>query len=113
MKKTLIIIGIVIVVLIAALALLPVFFKQPLLEKTKSAINRNVNAKVEFADLKLSFFRNFPKLTAELVQVSVTGKDEFSSDTMLQVPSLRAKTSLGQLIRGEQMGIEEIILDRP
>lgn len=113
MKKALIIIGIVVVVLIAALVLLPVFFKQPLLEKTKSAINRNVNAEVEFADLNLSFFRNFPRLTVELEQVSVRGKDEFSSDTMLLVPSLRAKTSLAQLFKGEQMGIEEIVLDNP
>lgn len=113
MKKVLIIIGIILVVVIAALALLPVFFKQPLLEKTKTAINRNVNAEVEFKDLKLSLFRSFPKLTVELVGVSVKGQDEFSSDTLLWVPSLRARTSLAQLFKGEQTGIEEIILDRP
>ena len=113
MKKALIITGIVLAVLVLALALLPVIFKKPLLEKTKSAINKNVNAEVEFADLKLSFLRSFPRITVELIQVSVTGRGEFSNDTLLMVPSLRTKTSLGQIFGGDQMGIEEIVLDRP
>ena len=113
MKKVLIVTGIIVVVIIAALALLPVLFKQPLLEKAKSAINKNVNAEVEFADLKLSFFRSFPKITLELLQVKVTGRDEFSSDTLLLVPSLRTKTTLGQLFNKEQIGIDEIVFDRP
>ncbi len=113
MKKTLIITGIVIAVLILALALLPLLFKQTLIDKTKSVINNNVNADVEFADLKLSFIRNFPKITLELTEVSVTGRDEFKSDTLLQVASFRTKTTLGQLIGGGQMGVDEIILGQP
>ncbi len=113
MKKTLIITGIVIAVLILALALLPLLFKQTLIDKTKSVINKNVNADVEFADLKLSFIRNFPKITLELTEVSVIGRDEFQSDTLMNVASLRTKTSLGQLIGGGQIGIDEIILGQP
>jgi uncharacterized protein involved in outer membrane biogenesis len=63
MKKILIITGIVLVVLIGLLAVIPLFFKQTLIDKTKTTINRNVNATVEFADLKLSLLRNFPNLT--------------------------------------------------
>ncbi len=113
MKKVLIIIGILVALLLVTLAVVPLLFKGPLLEKTKTVINKNVNAEVEFADLKLSFFRNFPKITLELVQVSVTGRDEFRSDTLLMVPSVRTKTSLGQLFRQEQIGIEEIVLEQP
>src|SRR5690554_5021887 len=112
MKKALIITGIIIAVLILALAVIPVILKKPLLEKAKTAINQNVDAEVEFADLKLSFFCSFPKITVELVQVSVTGRGAFSNDTLLMVPSLRTKTGIGQLF-GDQMGIEEIVLDRP
>ena len=113
MKKTLIIIGIVLVVLIGLLAVIPLFFKQTLIDKTKTAINRNVNATVEFADLKLSLLRNFPNLTAELTHVSVTGIDEFRQDTLLSAPSLRTKMSIMQLFKKETMRVEEIILDRP
>lgn len=112
MKKALKVTGILIAVFILALAVLPVLLKKPLLEKAKTAINQNVDAEVEFADLKLSFFRSFPKITLELVQVSVTGRGPFSNDTLLIVPSLRTKTALGQLF-GDQIGIEEIVLDRP
>ncbi len=113
MKKILTITGVILLVLIAALALLPLIFKDTLIEKTKSAINQNINAEVEFADLKLSFLRNFPKITLELTQVNVTGRGEFRSDTLLAVPSIRTKTSLGQLLSKEGTGIEEIILERP
>ncbi|MGM0620414.1 MAG: AsmA family protein, partial [Bacteroidota bacterium] len=113
MKKTLIIIGIIVVLLIASLAAIPLFFKQTLMEKTKTTINKNVNAEVEFADLKLSLLRNFPKLTLELKDVLVTGKGEFQTDTLMAMPSLQANTPLGSLFNRDQIGIEEIILVSP
>jgi len=113
MKKILIIIGIVVVLLVATLAAIPLFFKQTLIEKAKTTINKNVNAEVEFADLKLSLLRSFPKVTLELVDVLVTGKGEFQNDTLFTAPSLRTKTALRQLFNKENIGIEEIILDRP
>jgi hypothetical protein len=113
MKKILIIIGVVLAVIIIALAVLPIIFKGPLIEKTKSAINENVNAEVDFSNLKLSIFRSFPKLMLELQDVSVTGKDEFSSDTLMTVSSLRVKTPLKQLFNMDNMAIEEIVLERP
>lgn len=113
MKKILIIIGIVIALLIATLAAIPLFFKQTLIEKAKITINKNVNAEVEFADLKLSLLRSFPKVTLELTEVMVTGKGEFQNDTLFTVPSLKTKTALRQLFNKENIGIEEIILDRP
>jgi hypothetical protein len=113
MKKALIITGIVLVSLIAILAVIPLFFKQTLIDKAKTTINNNVNAKVEFADLKLSFLRSFPKITLELTDVSVVGEGEFQSDTLLIVPSLRTKTPVRQLFNLESIAIEEIILERP
>jgi len=113
MKKILIIIAIVVAVLVAALAAIPLFFKQTLIEKAKITINENVNAEVEFSDLKLSLLRSFPKVSLELTDVLVVGKGEFRTDTLFTVPSLRTKTPLKELFRKENIGIEEIILDRP
>ena len=113
MKKIIIIAGIIIIILVALLAVTPLFFRQTLLDKTKIAINKNINAKVEFNDLNLSLLRNFPKLTLGLTDVIVTGKEEFLTDTLLSVESLRTKTSLCQLFNRENIGIEEIILIRP
>lgn len=113
MKRILIIVGIVIALLVAMLAAVPLFFKQTLIEKAKITINKNVNAKVEFADLKLSLLRSFPKVSLELTDVLVVGKGEFQTDTLFAVPSVRTKTALRQLFNKENMAIEEIILDRP
>jgi uncharacterized protein involved in outer membrane biogenesis len=113
MKRILIITGIFIAVVILLLAAIPLFFRQTLIEKTKTTINKNVNADVEFSDLKLSLLRNFPKFTLTLTDVLVTGKGEFQSDTLVSVPSLQARTSLYQLINKESIGIQEIILESP
>lgn len=113
MKKILIIIGIVVALLVVTLAAIPIFFKQTLMEKAKITINKNVNAKVEFTDLKLSLLRSFPKVSLELTDVLVVGKGEFQTDTLFAVPSLRTKTALRQLFNKENMAIEEIILVRP
>jgi uncharacterized protein involved in outer membrane biogenesis len=113
MKKIIIITGIIIIILVALLAVTPLFFRQTLLDKTKTTINKNINAKVEFNDLKLSLLRNFPKLTIELTNIIITGKKEFHNDTLLSVTSLRTKTSLNQLFNKEGIGIEEIIIIKP
>ena len=113
MKKILVIIGIIVFLLVATLVAIPLFFKQTLIERTKTTINKNVNAEVEFEDLKLSLLRSFPKVVLELTEVRITGKGEFQNDTLFTVPSLRTKTSLRQLFNKENIGIEEIILDRP
>ena len=113
MKKTIIIIAIVFLVIIGALAAIPLFFKNTLLEKTKTTINKQVNAEVDFDGFKLSLFKNFPKVTLELENVLVKGVEEFQQDTLLNVASLRAKMNLKQLFNKEGMSIEEIYLLNP
>jgi bifunctional DNase/RNase len=113
MKKTIIIIGILFLVLIGALAAVPLFFKNTLLEKTKTTINKQVNAEVNFDGFKLSLFKDFPKVTVQIENVRVTGVEEFQQDTLLNVASLRAKMNLKELFNKEGMSIEEIYLLRP
>ena len=113
MRRTILIIGIVVVVLLATLFSIPAFFKSALLEKTKSTINKQVNAEVEFADFNMSLFRNFPKITIEMSEVVISGREEFQLDTLLNVPFIRAKMSLLSLINKTGMSIEEIILIQP
>jgi len=113
MKKILIIIGVVVAVLLAALIAIPVFFKDAILDKTKTEINKNINANVEFGELKLSVFRNFPKVTVVVEDVVVTGKDDFQQDTLLNMKSAGLKMSLLSLFNAENRSIEEIELLKP
>ncbi len=113
MKKTIIIIGIILAVFLAALFLVPILFKDTLLEKTKTTINKNVNAQVEFDDIRLSFFRNFPKVTIVITDATITGKGEFQNDTLLDVSSVGLKMGLFSLIGSSEKSIDEIELNQP
>lgn len=113
MKKFIIILSIVVVVILGVLVAAPLLFKQKLLEATKSTINKNVNAKVEFADFHLSFFKHFPKVSLGLEDVVITGKGEFQADTLLRVSMLQASMGLKSLFSKSGRSIEEINLEQP
>ncbi|QGY46831.1 AsmA family protein [Maribellus comscasis] len=113
MKKTIIIILVVFFVVIGALAAIPLFFKNTLLEKTENTINKQVNAEISFDGFKLSLFRNFPKVTLQLENVLVIGVDEFQQDTLLNMAALRATMNLKELFNKEGMSIEEVYLLHP
>jgi hypothetical protein len=113
MKRVSLIIIIVIVVIIGGLVSIPYFFRQTLQEKTKTAINKQVNANVEFEGFNLSLFRSFPKVTIELQNVIITGKGEFQPDTLLTIANAKAKMSLRSLFKKSERSIEEINLDQP
>ena len=113
MKKIIIIIAIVLAVLIGAILAIPIFFKQNLLDATKSTINKYIDAEVEFADLKLSLFNNFPKATLKFKDILIIGKNEFENDTLLNVSFAKATMSLASLLKKSGISIEEITLEKP
>jgi len=113
MKKAVLIIIIVVAVIIGTLISIPIFFKQTILEKTKTTINKQLNAEVEFDGFKLSLFRNFPKVTIELKNVSITGIGEFQTDTLLAIEIARAKMNIMSLFKNSERSIEEINLIQP
>ncbi len=113
MKKTIIILSIIVVLFIGAILSIPLFFKKNLMEASKNTINKNFNAKIEFTDFKLSIFRNFPKATIALTDVTIVGENEFQTDTLLNVPLVTAKTSLASLFKKDGITIEEIIFEKP
>nr|WP_320021648.1 AsmA family protein [uncultured Draconibacterium sp.] len=112
MKRILVILLIVIVVLLGAVLAIPVFFKENILNTAKTTLNKQMDAEVEFTDLKLSLFKNFPKVTVELREVMIKGKEEFAQDTLLNVPRFSATMNLSSLFSSNR-SIEEIVLDNP
>ncbi len=113
MKKIITIVLIVVVVIVAALVAIPVFFKQDILDYAKTTLNKQLNAKVEVADLKLSLFREFPKLSLELRELSVTGGEgQFANDTLFSAAVLRTAVNIKTLFNPSDMQISEIVLDK-
>jgi vacuolar-type H+-ATPase subunit E/Vma4 len=76
-KRILLILFIFFVVLIGLAIALPIIYKDKIVEMTKEEINKTVNARVEFEDVSLSLFRDFPNFSFQLKNFEVTGKEEF------------------------------------
>lgn len=113
MKKLLKFLGIFFLVIIVLIISIPVLFKGQLLEVVQKEINKNVNAKVSFADFNLSIFSSFPSLTVSLEGLEVVGKDKFENDTLAKIKQLFADVNLSSVISGDTYEITRILIDEP
>ncbi len=113
LKKTLKIIGIIFILLIASAFLVPVLFKTKITNLVKQEINKNLTAKVDFSDVDISLFRHFPKVSVELNNLSIVGTGSFSSDTLVSAPSIDAAINLISFIKGSDMKIYSVDLQSP
>lgn len=113
LKKILKITGISLISLIALAFLVPILFKSQITNLVKRQINKSLNAKVDFKEVSLSLFRHFPKVSISLIDVSVVGKDDFASDTLISVKTLDASANLVSVIKGENINVYGIFLESP
>ena len=111
-KKTLKITGIVFAVLIVAAIIIPIAFKGKITRIIKEQINKNIAARVDFADVDLSLFRNFPRLSVALDSLRVTGVDEFAEDTLVSAQRINVALDLLSVF-GSEMKIHSIQVDEP
>lgn len=88
-------------------------FRGKIVSLVKAEINKNIEAKVDFKDVSISFFRHFPKVSIGLDQLQVTGMGYFSADTLLYAKRLDATVDIMSFIRGSEMSVYSIILDEP
>ena len=107
------IISIVLVLLVGLLFAAPFLFKSQIISFVKKQINNKINAKVDFADVNISFFRHFPKVAVAINQLQVTGLNEFSEDTLIAAKSIDAAVNFMSVIKGNNMTVYSVILDEP
>ena len=101
------------VVLIGLLVASTYIFRGKIISLIKSEINKNINAKVDFKEVDISFFRHFPKVSIGLDELQVTGAGVFAADTLLQAERLDATVDIMSFIRGKNMNIYSIYLQSP
>jgi len=97
--------------IIALMILIPYFFKDEILTKVKDEINKNVHAKVEFADVSLSLFKSFPDFNLGLHELSVIGIEKFDGDTLMYFKSFNVEVDLMSAIK-KNVVVKGIILDQ-
>ncbi|RZK59582.1 MAG: membrane assembly protein AsmA [Pedobacter sp.] len=113
LKKIAITIAISFFVLLAAAAVIPLFFKKEIVLKAKSAINDKVNAKVDFGEFDVSLISTFPNLGIKLRDITIVGTDSFATDTLANIKQLTLNLNLISVIKGKSYEINSIDLDEP
>lgn len=113
MKKVLKITGITFLVLLVLAFLVPVVFKKQIKALVKKEINKSLNAKVDFSDVKLSLFRHFPKVGIIVTDLSIVGLDEFAADTLIAAKTIDASAGLFSIIKGKDIKVSGLYFDSP
>ena len=114
MKKILKITGIAIAVLLLLLFLTPFIFKGQIKDLVLKTINENLNAKVAFADIDLSLFRNFPDATLSIQDLSIVNNAPFEGDTLAFGQEVVLEMSVMELFKGsgEPKKVDAISINR-
>ncbi|RLD43350.1 MAG: hypothetical protein DRI86_10165 [Bacteroidetes bacterium] len=112
MKKLIKITSIFIVLLIMAIIVTPFFFKDKITEIVKKEINNNVNAEVDFGDVSLTLFKNFPDFTFSINNLKIIGIDEFKNKTLFATKEISLTIDLGSVFSGEYE-LNKILLNKP
>ncbi len=111
LRKFLKIFLIVLVGLIGLLFASTYFFKGKLISLIKAEINKNINAKVDFKEVDISFFRHFPKVSIGLDELQVVGTGYFAADTLLFAERLDATIDIMSFFRGKNMHIYNVFVE--
>lgn len=99
MKKTLKIIGISLLIIIALLIASPFIFQSQIKDMVRNYINENVNAKVIFDDVNLSFISSFPQANVTLDNLTIANFAPFENDTLAKVDVLSLDMSVKELFK--------------
>lgn len=113
MKKILIGFAILLILLVAALAAIPYFYKDEIVAAIKTEANAGLNAKLDFADVDVSVFRNFPKLSVGLEKLLITGTGEFEGTNLIRCERFDVAVDLMSAISGNNLIIRELALEKP
>jgi len=100
MKKLFIVLGIILVLLVAAVVVLPIVLKEPITKAVKEEANRNLNATIDFKDVSISLIWSFPDLFVGVEELTIKGKDEFDGITLLYLKTLALDVDLMSAING-------------
>lgn len=112
-KKTLKIAGITLGILFLLLLLAPFLFQKQLIAALKKGLNDNLAAQVDFKDVSLSFFRQFPKVSVRIDSLRIVGRNDFAGDTLLQAAHVETALHFWSVVSGSNYRIYSVSVDAP
>ncbi len=114
-KKILIGFVILLVVLVAAAAILPIVFKDDIKAAIDKQLAKSINADMVFDvnNFSLTVFRNFPNITAEIKELGVFNRAPFEGEHLFVVDRLDIEINLADVLFGDQLRLKGITLVGP
>lgn len=99
LKKLLKITGITLLIIFFLLLAIPFAFQGQIKDMVKTFINNNVNAKVEFSDVSLSFIKSFPQAYVTVDDLVITNFEPFESETFATAKDIAFTMSVKELFK--------------
>ena len=88
--------------LVAGGFILTYFYKDEIVAKVKSDINKNVDATIDFGSVDLSFLRSFPDFNLQIKDLNITGKDEFEGITLVDAKNIELDLNVMSVINSDE-----------
>lgn len=105
---------IIFLVVIGALATIPLFFRDQVQAKIEEEINKNLDAVVSVSGVSLSLFSNFPDLTVCVEGFEVKGKNLFDKMTLASINELTLTIDLLSFFDSNRpWTIESVSINQP
>jgi hypothetical protein len=113
MKKALKILGVILLLLIAALVAIPFFLESKVDSIVQNYADENLNADLSFDDISLSLISSFPKAEVSVENLKIINRAPFEGETFVSAKALSFEMGLMQLFKGTEdpLIINEIIAD--
>lgn len=114
-KKAFLVLAVLLVLLIAAAAILPVVFKDDIKAAIDREIAKTVNADVVFDvhNFSLTVFRNFPNITAQVKELGVFNRAPFEGEYLFVVDRFDVEINLADVLFGDQIKVKGITMVKP
>ncbi len=112
MKRLLKILGLLLLGIIIALAMVPYLFKDEIIAAIEDYANQNINADLSFDDVSISILKSFPNASITLNDLSLIGRDEFKDVILFSAGSLSLETDIKAVIADrENINLKEFHLN--
>ena len=105
--------GITFFLLIILIILLPILFKDEIVQFIKDEANVSLNAELDFGEVNLSLLSTFPKFSLEINDLTLIGVDEFEGIELVEIKQTNLKLNLWSVISGDQYEISSVGLVEP
>jgi len=113
-KRLLIALFVLVVLAVVFLLAAPIIFKDQIVDNVKIAVNKALEAEVDFEDVSLSFLSSFPDVSLVVDELKIIGVDTFAGLPLVTAERARVDVGFWSVVGGDgNYNIDEVVFDRP